>query len=57
MSQAIAPSDGLARVCRVWGIARSTVYWQRREPSPGTRRRGPMGPCTDDELVAALRRV
>jgi putative transposase len=61
MSQAPSPSTaqpyGLARVCRVWGIARSTVYWQRREHStPGTRR-GPMGPCTDDDLVAAIRRV
>lgn len=61
MSQAPSPStaqpSGLARVCRVWGIARSTVYGQRREPStPGTRR-GPMGPCPDADLVAALRRV
>ena len=61
MSQAISPSTaqsyGLARVCRVWGIARSTVYWQRREhATPGTRR-GPMGPCTDDDLVAAIRGV
>ena len=59
MSQATSPSSGqsygLARVCRVWGIARSTVYWQRGERStPGTRR-GPMGPCTDDDLVAAIR--
>jgi len=61
MSQASSPSTaqpyGLARVCRVWSIARSTVYWQRREPSPGARRRGPLGPCTDDDLVAAIRRV
>ena len=61
MSQAISPSTaqpyGLARVCRVWGIARSTVYWQRREPSPSGARRGPLGPCTDEDLVAAIRRV
>ena len=61
MSQAISPSTaqpyGLARVCRVWGIARSTVYWQRREPSPSGTRRGPLGPCTDEDLVAAIRRV
>jgi putative transposase len=61
MSQAISPSTaqpyGLARVCRVWGIVRSTVYWQRREhATPGTRR-GPLGPCTDDDLVAAIRGV
>jgi hypothetical protein len=33
MSQAISPSTaqpyGLARVCRVWGLARSTVYSER----------------------------
>ena len=61
MSQAPSPStaqpSGLARVCRVWGIARSTVYGQRREHSPPGTRRGPMGPCPDDDLVAAIRRV
>src|ERR671926_1592159 len=61
MSQAISPSTappyGLARVCRVWGLARSTVYWQRCEPSPSGTRRGPLGPCTDEDLVAAIRRV
>ncbi len=34
MSQATSPSTGkpygLARVCRVWGVARSTVYWLSR---------------------------
>src|SRR4029453_5440004 len=37
MSQATSPSSGkpygLARVCRVWSLARSTVYWQRHEPT------------------------
>jgi putative transposase len=61
MSQAISPSTGksygLARVCRVWGVARSTLYWQRHTSSaPGTRR-GPVGPCPDDELVDHLRRI
>lgn len=61
MSQAISPSSGkrygLARVCRVWGIARSTLYWHRHAPTePGTRR-GPVGPCTDDELVDHIRRI
>src|SRR5215831_7015211 len=55
MSQATSPSTGqpygLARVCRVWGVACSTAYWQRRTPAPCGTRRGPMGPCTDDELV------
>jgi putative transposase len=61
MSQATSPSTGkpygLARVCRVWGLARSTVYWQRHEPARAAVRRGPLGPCPDDELVAHIRRV
>jgi len=61
MSQAISPSTGksygLARVCRVWGVTRSTLYWQRQTSSaPGTRR-GPVGPCPDDELVDHIRRI
>jgi putative transposase len=61
MSQATSPStnicDGLARVCRVWGVARSPIYWQRREPRPPGRRPGPLGPCTDEELVSQIRTV
>lgn len=61
MSQAASPSTGnpygLARVCRVWGVARSSVYWHRHAlTEPGTRR-GPVGPCTDDELVDHIRRL
>src|SRR5215510_6280299 len=38
-------------------MARSTLYWQRHGSSaPGTRR-GPVGPCADDELVAHIRRI
>ena len=61
MSQAPALSTGqpygLARVCRVWGRARSTAYWQRHEPARAAVRRGPLGLCPDDELVAHIRRV
>jgi putative transposase len=61
MSQATSPSTGkpygLARVCRVWGIARSTVYWQRFERPRTAARRGPLGPCADDELVDHIRRT
>src|SRR5215468_4351041 len=61
MSQAPSPSTGqpygLARVCRVWGVARSTVYWQRHERATLSGRRGPLGPCTDDELVDYIRRI
>ena len=56
MSQAISPSThkpyGLARTCRVWKMARSSVYWQRQERAEPSARRGPVGPCTDQELVA-----
>jgi putative transposase len=59
MSQATSPSTGkpygLARVCRVWGIARATIYWQRHERAMPDARRGPLGPCTDDELVDHIR--
>jgi putative transposase len=61
MSQATSPSTdkpyGLARVCRVWGIARSTIYGQRHERARPAARRGPLGPCADDELVAHIRRI
>jgi putative transposase len=61
MSQAISPSTGraysLMRVSHVWGIARSTVYEQlRRRPTP-KRRRGPVGPCSDEELVEHIKSV
>ena len=61
MSQAPSPSTGkpygLARVCRVWGIARSTVYWQRHERPPLGARRGPLGPGADDQLVDHIRHI
>jgi hypothetical protein len=60
MSQAISPSThkpyGLARTCRVWEMARSSVYWQRQERAEPGARRGPLGPCTD-ELVTHIRIV
>jgi putative transposase len=58
MSRAVSPSTnrpyGVAMVSRLWRVARATVY---RHWSPATepRRRGPVGPMADDELVAAIR--
>lgn len=60
-----SPSTGkpysVAQVCRVWGVARSNVYYlaARREDggAPPARRRGPPGPCSDDALVGHIRAV
>lgn len=62
MSLAVSPSAGkpygLARVCRVWRMARSTVYFQRQCSTNTDRsRRGPEGPCTDARLVEHIRCV
>ena len=64
MSTAISISThrpyGLARVCRVWGVARSGVYRRRQaaDAAAGSRRRpGPQGPMPDAALVEAVRRV
>ena len=62
MSRAISPVSGkpygLAMVCRVWRLARSGVY-RHRAPSPATqpRRRGPVGPMSDEALTSAIRAV
>ena len=51
---------GIARVCRVWGVARSGVHRLRRSAaaSPAPRRRpGPQGAMPDAALVEAIRRV
>jgi transposase InsO family protein len=62
MSRAVSPSGGkpygLARVCRVWRAARSTVYRHREPPRAAPPRRpGPAGPMPDAELVDAIRGV
>lgn len=62
MSQTVSPSSGqaygLARVCRVWRMARATVYRHRTPPPPERPRRpGPMGPMPDADLVEAIRGV
>jgi len=55
---------GLARTCRQWKVARSSVYdaRKRRELADtgvvaGPLKRGPVGACTDEELAAHVRRV
>ena len=57
MSQTLSPSSarcyGLARVARVWTIARASVYRSLKETPPNTiaRRPGPVGACSDAELA------
>jgi len=50
---------GLQRVCRLWRMARSTVYYQRRcaQAPRAPRRRAPLGPCSDEDLTGHIRRV
>ena len=51
---------GLAWVCRVWAMARSSVYWRRRPAEALAMPRwrpGPQGPMSDAALVEAIRRV
>jgi putative transposase len=60
MSREVSPSAGraygLARVTRVWGVARATVYRHRRPvPEAARRRPGPVGPMPDPDLVDAIR--
>ena len=60
MSDTVSPSCekpyGVARVCLVWGIARSTVYLHRTgAPDTPPEKRGPLGPMSDDNLVKEIR--
>lgn len=65
MSQTVSPSTGrrygLALVCRVWEVARSSVYALRtRRQSPPTaprRKRGPKTVLSDEELTALIRQT
>lgn len=59
MSGTLSPSTnrfyGIARVSRLWRVARATVDRHRQAPTGRLRRPGPLGPMPDDELVAAIR--
>jgi putative transposase len=64
MSQTCSPSTqrryGLARVCRVWELARSTVYLEQVRRAGGVapaQKRGPKTRWSDGELVDAIRAV
>jgi putative transposase len=67
VGQSASPSTGqrygLARVCRLWDLSRSTVCFQRHqatipiEQRPEAERRGPLGACSDEELAGLIRRI
>ena len=54
---------GLARVCRLWDLPRSSVYHRRNQriiptdQRPVPKKRGPLGPCSDEGLVGHTRRI
>ncbi len=59
MSQTTSPSTGkpygLTTVLRVWDMAKSTFYWRIHQKPEERRRPGPIGPCTDGELLEQIR--
>ena len=64
MSRASSPSSGrsygTARVCQLWGVARSTVYARRARasrPAQPAAKRGPKGAGTDAALTEQIRAV
>jgi len=64
MSQTCSPSTqrryGLARVCRVWELARSTVYpdqARRTAPAAAPQKRSPKPRWSDAALVDQIRTV
>ena len=64
MSRTTSPSTqkpySLVRVCRVWCLNRSTIYWQlqtKERPATTTIRPGPQGPCGDTELVEHIKAI
>ena len=61
MSRTTSPSTGrtygLARVARIWGVARATIYRHRQPAVSCSCRPGPHGPMPDASLVEAIRAV
>ena len=65
MAEATSPatgrSYGVARVCRVWEVARSSFYAARQagadrsRSTPTPARRGPKPTLSDQDLLAAIR--
>jgi hypothetical protein len=60
MGQAISPSTnrpyGLERVCKVWGIARASIYRRLRQPGTPPQKRGPKPSLEEAELLERIRK-
>jgi putative transposase len=60
-SPATGKRYGLQRVCRLFGLARSTAYYLKAqkavpaEQRPALKKRGPLGAASDEELVGHIR--
>ena len=62
LSRSASPSTGkrygLQRVCRIFGLARSTAYYLKareavaHDQRPVPKKRGPVGAASDEDLVA-----
>lgn len=61
MSRTTSPSCGkpygLVRVCKAWDFPRSTYYKQRSATEEPTKRPGPKGFHSDEELLFHIRRI
>jgi putative transposase len=61
MSRMLSPSSGepygLARVCRIWRMARARIYRHRLPKPPAQARPGPSGPMPDAALLEQIRGV
>jgi putative transposase len=67
LSRSASPATGrpygLQRVCRIFGLARSTAYYLKAreavppELRPAPKKRGPVGAATDADLVGHIRTV
>ena len=63
MAKATSPATGrcygVARVCQVWGVPRSSFYAAQQAseagPKPSPARRGPKPALSDEDLLAAIR--
>lgn len=47
----------LVRICRMWRLGRSNVYWQRLPRPQSATRPGPLGSGADEDLVHHIRTI